>query len=73
MKTTKNTFVLALAALLILLISLGCADVVVDPEINLIDPGSINDTKFKARESFSYNVDLASQNTLNSGTTATRL
>jgi len=64
MKTTKNTFVLALAALLILLISFGCADVVVDPEINLIDPGSINDTKFKAREYFSYNVDLASQNTL---------
>jgi len=64
MKTKTNTFVLTLATLLILLISFGCADVVVDPEINPIDPGSINYTKFKARESFSYNVDLASQNTL---------
>jgi hypothetical protein len=64
MRTRTNTFVIALATLLILLISFGCADVVVDPEINPIDPGSINNTKFKARESFLYNVDIASQNTL---------
>jgi hypothetical protein len=64
MKTKKNTSVLALVILFALLLSFGCADVVVDPEINPIDPGSINDTKFKARESFSYNVDLSTQNTL---------
>ena len=64
MRTTKNTFVLTLVVLFALLLTFGCADVVINPEVNPIDPGFINDTKFKARESFSYNVDLTSQNTL---------
>jgi len=64
MRTTKNTFVLTLVVLFALLLTFGCADVVVNPEVNPIDPGFINDTKFKVRESFSYNVDLTSQNTL---------
>jgi DUF4097 and DUF4098 domain-containing protein YvlB len=64
MRNTTNTFVLALVALFALLISFGCADISVNPTADINGPGVIVDHKYKARESFSYTVDLSSQNTL---------
>ncbi|MBT8386893.1 MAG: hypothetical protein KJO12_05730 [Ignavibacteria bacterium] len=64
MKTTTNTFVLATVALFALLVSFGCADVSVNPLADIKGSGVIADNKYKALESFSYNVDLTNQNTL---------
>ena len=64
MKTTKNTIVLALVALFTLLISFGCADVVVDPEVNVNGSGIPGDNKIKAQETFFQTVDLTSQTLL---------
>ena len=58
MKTTNNPFALALFALLV---GFGCSDVIVNPEADIKGPGDIIDYKYKARESFSYKVDLTSQ------------
>jgi len=64
MKTTTKLLVLAMAALFTLLINFGCADVVVDPEVNINGPGSTGDTEVKARESFFHIVDLTNQTLL---------
>ncbi len=64
MKTTNNPFVLAVAAVITLLISFGCAEVVVNPQVNVNGTGLIGGTKVKARESFSHTVDLTSQTSL---------
>jgi len=58
MKTTNNPFALALFALLV---GFGCSDVIVNPDADIKGPGVIVDNKYKARESFSYNVDLTNQ------------
>jgi DUF4097 and DUF4098 domain-containing protein YvlB len=64
MRTTTNTFALALVALFVLLISFGCADISVNPTADVKGPGVIVDNKYKALESFSYTVDLSGQTTL---------
>jgi hypothetical protein len=64
MRTITNTFVLALVVLFVLLISFGCADISVNPTADVNVPGVIIDHKYKARESFSYIVDLSSQTNL---------
>jgi DUF4097 and DUF4098 domain-containing protein YvlB len=64
MRTTTNTFVLALVALFVLLISFGCADISVNPTADVTGPGNIVNTKVKAKETFSYKVDLSGQLTL---------
>jgi DUF4097 and DUF4098 domain-containing protein YvlB len=50
-----------LLALFALLINFGCSDVVVNPEADINGGGVIIDPTHKARESFSYKVDLANQ------------
>ena len=64
MRTTTNTFALALVALFALLVSFGCADISVNPTADVTGPGNIVNNKAKAIESFSYNVDLTAQLTL---------
>ena len=64
MRTTINTFALALVALFALLFSFGCADISVNPNADVTGPGNIVNTKVKAKESFSYKVDLSGQLTL---------
>jgi hypothetical protein len=64
MRTTKNLFALALVALFTMLITFGCADVSVDPEVNVNGSGVIVDNKVKARVSFSNIINLTSQNIL---------
>jgi len=61
MRTTTNTFVLALAALFAILVNFGCADISVNPNADVTGPKNIVNTKAKAKESFSYNVDLTGQ------------
>ena len=61
MKTTNNSFALAVVALFALLISFGCAELSVDPEVNVNGSGVTGDTKVKARKTFSHTVDLTSQ------------
>lgn len=62
MRTTTNTFALALVALFALLFSFGCADISVNPTADITGSGNIVNTK--ANESFSYKVDLTGQLTL---------
>jgi DUF4097 and DUF4098 domain-containing protein YvlB len=62
MRTTKGKLIFAIVILFTGLISFGCSDVIVDPEIN--SPGGIIDYKYKASEPFLYNVDLANHTTL---------
>jgi hypothetical protein len=64
MRTTTNTFVLALVALFAMLFNFGCADISVNPTADITGPGNISGNKVKAKESFSYKVDLTSQLTL---------
>ena len=64
MRTTTNTLALALVALFALVFSFGCADIAVNPTADVTGPGNIVNTKAKAKESFSYNVDLTTQLTL---------
>jgi DUF4097 and DUF4098 domain-containing protein YvlB len=64
MRTTMNTFVLALAALFALLVSFGCSDVSVNPHTDEFDLGANGTQDVKASEPFQYTIDLASQHTL---------
>jgi hypothetical protein len=64
MRTTNNPFALALLALLALLVSFGCSDISVEPNVEVWDPGVIGVNDVKARESFYYEANLTSQNTL---------
>jgi hypothetical protein len=64
MRTTSNTFVLVLVAFFALLISFGCADISVNPTADVKGPGNISNNYVKAKESFSYKVDLSGQITL---------
>jgi hypothetical protein len=64
MKTTNNPFVLALVALFAMLVSFGCSDISVEPNVEVWDPGVIGVNDVKASESFYYEVDLTNQNTL---------
>jgi len=64
MKTANKTFAVAVVAMLTLLISFGCADVSVDPEVSVNGSGLIGDTKVKAHESFSHIVNLTNQTSL---------
>lgn len=64
MRTTTNTFALALVALFVMLISFGCADVSVNPTADVKGPSVNVDYKHKALESFSYTVSLSNQTTL---------
>jgi hypothetical protein len=64
MKTRTNTFVLALVALFAMLLNFGCADISVNPTADVKGPGNISNNSVKARESFSYTVDLTGQHTL---------
>ncbi|NNG27768.1 MAG: DUF4097 family beta strand repeat protein [Ignavibacteriaceae bacterium] len=64
MKTLNTTFAVAVVAMLTLLISFGCADVSVDPEVSVNGSGLIGDTKVKAHESFSQIVNLTNQTSL---------
>jgi hypothetical protein len=61
MRTTTNSFVLAVLALSFLFF--GCTDLTVDPN-DVKGPGANGNGDVKARESFSYTIDLSSQNNL---------
>ena len=61
MKTTNNPITLAVLVMLTLLISLGCAEVGVNPQVSVNGSGVSGNTKVKARKSFSHTVDLTSQ------------
>jgi len=61
MKTTNNPVVLAVLLILTLLISFGCADVGVNPQVNVNGLGVTDDTKVKAHKSFFHTIDLTSQ------------
>ena len=61
MKTTNKPVILAVLAMLTLLISFGCSETLVEPEVNVNGDGV---TKVKARKSFSQTVDLTSQSFL---------
>ena len=63
MRTTTNTFVLALVALFTLLVFFGCADVSVNPIADVNGSGVNVDYKYKAYEPFSYSVSLNGQTT----------
>jgi DUF4097 and DUF4098 domain-containing protein YvlB len=64
MKTTNNPIILAVLVMLTLLISFGCAELSVDPEVNVNGSGVTGDTKVKAHKSFSHTVNLTSQTLL---------
>ena len=64
MNTTKNQIVSMIITLLILLISSGCSDVTVDPDVNISGPDLSNYSKVKACKSFSHSVDITSQTLL---------
>lgn len=64
MKTTTNTFVLALVALFVMLVNFGCADISVNPTADVKGPSVNIDYKYKARESFAHIVSVSSQITL---------
>ncbi|MHA2062450.1 MAG: hypothetical protein ACW963_09200, partial [Candidatus Sifarchaeia archaeon] len=64
MRTTNNPFVLTLVALFAMLVSFGCSDISVEPQVEVWDPGVIGVNDVKASEPFYYEVNLASQNTL---------
>jgi DUF4097 and DUF4098 domain-containing protein YvlB len=64
MKTTNNPLVLSIVALITFLFSLGCSDTVVNPQVNVEGPGLISDSKAKAKESFSRNINVTSQTSL---------
>lgn len=64
MRTTTNTFVLALVALIAMLINFGCADISVNPTADVTGPNVKIDYKYQARESFAYTVDLSNQTAL---------
>jgi hypothetical protein len=61
MRTTKKLFFTLLSALFALLINFACSDLVISPEADINSGGVIIDQKYKARESFSYKVDLTNQ------------
>jgi DUF4097 and DUF4098 domain-containing protein YvlB len=61
MRTTNKSFVALLLALFALLVSFGCSDVIVNPEADIKGGGVVIDHKYKARESFSYKVELTGQ------------
>jgi len=61
MRIINYKIVAVLLALFTVLFSFGCADIAVNPEADIKGPGVIVDNKYKARESFSYNVDLTNQ------------
>ena len=61
MNTTKNQIELIIIALFTLLISLGCSDVTVDPDVNINGPDLSDYSKVKAHKPFSHTVDLNNQ------------
>jgi len=64
MRNKSKNFVLVFVTLTVALLSLGCAEVSVNPDANVTAPGIRVDHKFKAYESFEYSADLSSQTTL---------
>lgn len=61
MTATSNQLISLVKALFISLISLGCSDVTVDPDVNINGPDLSNYSKVKAHKSFSHSVALTSQ------------
>ena len=61
MKFTNKPVVLAILTMVMLLMSFGCSETLVQPEDNVNNSGT---SKFKARKSFLHTVDLNSQTSL---------
>jgi DUF4097 and DUF4098 domain-containing protein YvlB len=64
MKTINNPSVLLVIVLFTFLISFGCSDTIVNPQVSVDGSELISDSKAKATESLSRNISLTSQTSL---------
>lgn len=63
MKISNEKIIVAVSTLLSFLFVFACAEVSVDPELNLNGSGGFSDNKIKAQEPFFHTIDITTQKT----------